>query len=93
VVPPWPPTIRAGIVDEYHLFVEPIIMGGAKPVLPGNAPVTLELLDERGCDGLSSLSRGDLTTNAVAFTIATGWSLGESSNPRGIRGAERASEL
>jgi riboflavin biosynthesis pyrimidine reductase len=42
--------IRAGIVDEYHLFVAPIIMGGGKPVLPGNVRVTLELLDERGFD-------------------------------------------
>jgi dihydrofolate reductase len=42
--------IRAGIVDEYHLFVAPIIMGGDKPVLPGNVRVTLELLDERGFD-------------------------------------------
>ncbi len=42
--------IRAGIVDEYHLFVVPIILGGGKPVLPGNVRVTLELLAERGFD-------------------------------------------
>ena len=42
--------IRAGIVDEYHLFVVPIIIGGGKPVLPGNVRVTLELLAERGFD-------------------------------------------
>jgi dihydrofolate reductase len=40
--------IRAGIVDEYHLFVVPAILGGGKPVLPANVRVTLELLDERG---------------------------------------------
>ncbi len=42
--------IRAGIVDEYHLLVAPIILGGGKPVLPGNVRVTLELVDERGFD-------------------------------------------
>ena len=39
--------IRAGLVDEYHLFVVPIIIGGGKTVLPGNVRVELELLDER----------------------------------------------
>lgn len=28
----------------------PVIIGGGKPVLPGNGRVTLELLDERGFD-------------------------------------------
>lgn len=37
-------------VDEYHLFVAPVIIGGGKPVLPGNVRVTLELLDKRGFD-------------------------------------------
>jgi dihydrofolate reductase len=39
--------IRAGIVDEYHLFVVPITIGGGKPILPGNVRVPLELLAER----------------------------------------------
>ena len=42
--------IRAGLVDEYHLFVAPVIIGGGKPVLPGNLRVPLEILDERGFD-------------------------------------------
>jgi dihydrofolate reductase len=42
--------IRAGLVDEYHLFVAPVIRGGGKPVLPANVRLTLELLDERGFD-------------------------------------------
>jgi len=42
--------IRAGLVDEYHLFVAPVILGGGKPVLPGNLRATLELLDERRFD-------------------------------------------
>jgi dihydrofolate reductase len=40
--------IRAGLVDEYHLFVSPVILGGGKPWLPANVRLNLELLDERG---------------------------------------------
>jgi dihydrofolate reductase len=39
--------IRAGLVDEYHLFVVPVIRGGGKRVLPGEVSVKLDLLDER----------------------------------------------
>jgi dihydrofolate reductase len=39
--------IRAGLVDEYHLFVVPAIRGGGKRVLPGEVSVRLDLLDER----------------------------------------------
>jgi dihydrofolate reductase len=39
--------IRAGLVDEYHLFVVPIMLGGSKRVLPSNVSVKLDLLDER----------------------------------------------
>jgi len=39
--------IRAGLVDEYHLLIAPIIAGGGNPYLPDNVRVKLELLDER----------------------------------------------
>jgi dihydrofolate reductase len=39
--------IKAGLVDEYHLFVNPIVVGGGTSYLPDNARVGLELLDER----------------------------------------------
>jgi dihydrofolate reductase len=39
--------IRAGLVDEYHLFVAPIVVGGGKRSLPDDVRVELELLDER----------------------------------------------
>jgi len=39
--------IRAGLVDEYHLFVVPTILGGGIPILPSNVRVKLDLLDER----------------------------------------------
>ena len=39
--------IRAGLVDEFHLLIAPIIAGGGNPYLPGKVRVKLELLDER----------------------------------------------
>jgi dihydrofolate reductase len=39
--------IRARLVDECHLFLSPVIVGGGKRALPDNARVELELMDER----------------------------------------------
>jgi dihydrofolate reductase len=39
--------IKAGLVDEWHLFVVPIVVGGGKQSLPNNVRQKLELLDER----------------------------------------------
>jgi dihydrofolate reductase len=39
--------IRAGLVDEYHLLVVPVLLGSGKQVLPGNVRIKLDLLDER----------------------------------------------
>jgi dihydrofolate reductase len=38
---------RAGLIDECHLFVAPILLGGGKSALPDNVRLELELLDER----------------------------------------------
>jgi dihydrofolate reductase len=38
---------RAGLVDEVHLFLAPIAVGGGKAALPADARIELELLDER----------------------------------------------
>src|SRR5262245_54119346 len=38
---------RAGLVDEYHLFICPIVIGRGKPSLPTDLRAELELLDER----------------------------------------------
>jgi len=38
---------EAGLVDELHLFVAPIVVGGGKQSLPDNVRLELELLDER----------------------------------------------
>jgi dihydrofolate reductase len=35
-----------GLIDECHLFLGPIVVGGGKPALPANLRVQLELLDE-----------------------------------------------
>jgi dihydrofolate reductase len=39
--------IKAGLVDDYHLLVAPIVVGGGKQSLPDNVRLKLELLDER----------------------------------------------
>jgi dihydrofolate reductase len=38
--------IRAGLVDRYHLFVHPVVVGGGTAALPHGARVDLDLLDE-----------------------------------------------
>ncbi len=42
--------IRAGLVDEYHLLIAPIIVGGGNHFLQGKVGVKLDLLDERRFD-------------------------------------------
>jgi dihydrofolate reductase len=37
----------AGLVDECHLFVAPIVVGGGKRCFPNDVRLRLELLDER----------------------------------------------
>ena len=39
--------IAAGLVDECHLFLYPVIVGGGKRALPDDVRVQLELLEER----------------------------------------------
>ena len=39
--------IEAGLVDEYHLFLVPVVVGGGKRALPSGVRMDLELLDER----------------------------------------------
>ncbi|MCU1487852.1 MAG: dihydrofolate reductase [Actinomycetia bacterium] len=39
--------LQAGLVDECHLFVWPIVLGGGNPALPADTRTDLELLDER----------------------------------------------
>jgi dihydrofolate reductase len=39
--------IRAGLIDEWHLFLAPIVVGGGKRSLPTDVRLKLELLGER----------------------------------------------
>jgi dihydrofolate reductase len=39
--------LKAGVVDEVHLFLAPIVVGGGKPSLPNDVRLRLELLDAR----------------------------------------------
>jgi dihydrofolate reductase len=39
--------IRAGLIDEYQLFIAPAVVGGGTRALPNDARLKLELLDER----------------------------------------------
>ena len=43
--------VEAGLVDEFHLLVRPILVGRGKPALPSDLRVKLELLDERRLSG------------------------------------------
>ncbi len=38
---------RAGLVDDVHLLLFPVVVGGGKPALPRGSVVRLELLEER----------------------------------------------
>jgi dihydrofolate reductase len=42
--------IKAGLVDECHLFVSPVVVGGGTRFLPDAVRLRLELLDERRFD-------------------------------------------
>ena len=39
--------IRAGLVDEFQLFLNPVVVGGGNQALPDDVRVQLELLDVR----------------------------------------------
>lgn len=38
---------RAGLIDEVHLLIAPIIVGGGKPALPADMVLKLELIEQR----------------------------------------------
>ncbi len=43
--------IAAGLVDEYHAVIWPVIVGGGKPWLPDGVRVNLEFVEERRLGG------------------------------------------
>ena len=42
--------LEAGLVDECHLFISPVVVGGGTQALPDDVRLELELLDERRFD-------------------------------------------
>ena len=42
--------LRAGLVDELHLFLHPVLVGGGTPALPGGVRLGLELRSQRRFD-------------------------------------------
>jgi dihydrofolate reductase len=42
--------IKAGLVDEYHLFLTPVVVGGGTRSLPDGVRLNLDLLGERRFD-------------------------------------------
>jgi dihydrofolate reductase len=47
----WNDLLAAGLVDELHLMVGPIVLGGGTPAFAGQPAVSLRLLDARTWDG------------------------------------------
>jgi dihydrofolate reductase len=39
--------MKAGLVDEYHLFITPVVVGGGTAALPSDVRARLQLIDER----------------------------------------------
>jgi dihydrofolate reductase len=39
--------LRSGLIDECHLFIHPVIVGGGKPAFPAGLRENLELLETR----------------------------------------------
>ena len=59
--------IKDGVVDEYHLFVNPVVVGGGTSTLPDNVRLDLELLDEhRFSSGVVHLHYRQTDANSAA---------------------------
>jgi dihydrofolate reductase len=56
--------VRAGLVDEYHLYLNPVVVGGGKPYLPDHVRLHLDLLAEhRFASGVVHLRYGTKSTS------------------------------
>jgi riboflavin biosynthesis pyrimidine reductase len=54
--------LEAGLVDEIHLVVAPVVVGGGNQALPDKVRLDLELLDERRfANGMVHLRYGTRT--------------------------------
>jgi dihydrofolate reductase len=63
--------LRAGLVDEVHLFLNPVVVGGGTRALPDQVHLQLELLDEhRFGNGVVYLRYGVLPDSAARTASA-----------------------
>jgi dihydrofolate reductase len=59
--------IKDGVVEEYHLFVNPVVVGGGTSTLPDNVRLNLELLEEhRFSSGVVHLHYRQTDANSAA---------------------------
>ncbi len=47
--------MRRGLVDEFELFVAPVVIGGGTPYFPPDVEIALELVETRTFDGTAYL--------------------------------------
>jgi dihydrofolate reductase len=59
---------RVALVDECHLFVAPVVVGGGKQSLPRNVRLDMELLDERRFGSIVYLRYGVRRETSKAST-------------------------
>lgn len=43
----WNDLLAAGLVDELHLMISPVVVGAGTPILDGKPPISLRLIDAR----------------------------------------------
>jgi hypothetical protein len=54
--------MKAGLVDEYHLVISPVVVGSGNKILPGDVRLQLEPPDERRFyDGMAHLHYSAVT--------------------------------
>jgi dihydrofolate reductase len=64
--------LAAGLVDQLHLLLYPIIVGGGKPALPDHVRAALELIDQRRFQsGVVYLSYRVTAAEAAASGVTT----------------------
>jgi dihydrofolate reductase len=54
------------LLDEYHVIVHPVVLGGGKPVHKSSGRRELQLVDSRVFDGRTVLLRHDFSSSAAS---------------------------